>query len=394
MTTPPQPHTPPPVQADSPPDYSDVEGYVSDDAASSTEESWDSVQAVANVVNRRPGRQTSDIPQPGMGFGSSTYGPRPEQLPTARSGSLAGATRYYREDMDPLYDWGPEGPDVTFTDGIRPKNNLAPRSLQQHRNRPSDSAMVSLTRNPDPAAQPPEARNQESGISYRRTVLGPGGYDLTVSLPTPSTAHREEVGLWKGVRPEFVARVEAFDRDNNRLDVKDNPNPHPLAKELLHRLDTPQRVHEAAERARLGQATEYDQSRHRYAEQYAQFSAKLGRPSAHGAHVQHDGNVRAYAEWWHANRQHPTIQQYARTWKAKYGRDDPPEAVAKAAWVSRRTLGPSARPPHATDSGRLRSRPQGVSPAQLFPRDRPPVSNPNPNANPNANSGNKRRRPM
>lgn len=219
MATPQQPPTPP-AQEDSPPDYSDIdesEGYVSDaDSFTGEPRHPNPHQAVVDTLNRRPSRQTSDIPVPGgMGFGSSKYGPRPEQLPTARTGPFAGGTRYYREDLDPLYHWSPEGPDVAFTHGIPPKNNLAPRSLQQHQNRPSDSAMVSLTRNPDPEAQPPGARDPESGISYRRTVLGPGGVDFVNSLITPSKVHREEVGQWKGVKPEYVARVEAFDRDNN-----------------------------------------------------------------------------------------------------------------------------------------------------------------------------------
>ncbi|WP_344562585.1 hypothetical protein [Streptomyces axinellae] len=314
----------------------------------------------------------------------------------ARTGPFAGAPRTYREDQAPLYDWRPPAdPAISFSQGIPAKNGLAPRSLQQHQNRPSDSALVSLTRNPDPKAKPSWAQDPVSGVSHRRTVLGPGGYDFVTSLAAPSKVERGEVGQWKGVKPEFVARIESFDRNNNQLWTKDNPNASDKVKARLMQLDheaTPDRVHQAAARAMRGQATAYDQLRHLYAEAYAEFSEKRGEPAAHGARAQEDGNMRAYAEWWQAHRQDPTIKGYADTWKAKYGRDDSHSNVASAAWASRRTLGPSGRPPHATASGGLRRGPQGVSTAQLFPRERPPVSNANPNANPNANSGNKRRR--
>jgi hypothetical protein len=323
MTTPQQPEGS--GAPDTQPDFSDVEGYLSDSEGEQQQDGLEARKRLAEVINARPGRQSTDIPQPVAGHGLSTYGPPAQQLPVARNGLAAGLKPFYREDRDPLYHWGKDGPEITFTEGIRNKSNLAPTSLLHHQNTHRDSALVSFTRNPDPNLAPPEARDPESGVSYRTTTLGSGGYDLVTSLATAGKPEQEGVARWKGEASEFVARTELFDQNKEHVWTQDNPAALPAVKAELTRLDRQareQRVREAAERAKAGKATPYDQLRHQYADQYTQtvqHAERRGRTGGHSAIVAQDGNARAYAEWWHENRNQPTVQEYAKHWAKNYG---------------------------------------------------------------------------
>ncbi|MCZ1007826.1 toxin glutamine deamidase domain-containing protein [Streptomyces lydicus] len=183
----------------------------------------------------RFGRETTFTPQPTVGFGSSLYGPRPEDMPLARSGELlgdpsAGAEAFriaYRFDLEPLFRWDSRSWEVIFVEGFRPHNGKRPVSLRFYQAEHIDTALVSTTRDgtfAEEGARPEWA--MKDGRTYRYTINAPGGYDFLGSLPRYAYANQQEVAFWKGVRPEFISGVTVFDDAGNVLETVSNPNAH------------------------------------------------------------------------------------------------------------------------------------------------------------------------
>ncbi|MFF5161595.1 hypothetical protein ACFY3N_36485 [Streptomyces sp. NPDC000348] len=176
---------------------------------------------------RRYARESTFTPQPTVGFGSSIYGPRPEQIRVANTGPAAGARVVYRADLEPLYRWDSRPPEVIFRDGFQPHNGRLPSSLQYYQSEQTETGLVSTTRdlNPD-AAQPSWARNS-AGHSFRYTIHAPGGYEFLASLTHHASFYgQQEVAFWKGIRPEYIAQVDVFDRSGLRVVSQLNPNAH------------------------------------------------------------------------------------------------------------------------------------------------------------------------
>ncbi|WP_435879811.1 scabin-related ADP-ribosyltransferase [Streptomyces flaveolus] len=195
-------------------DFSDIEEYgpYASDGSFDEEESQDLIDATLQSV---PGRAVTPTPQRAGGFGRSKYGPRPDAVMVAYTGPAVGATLMYRKDSEAVFRWDTRGPGIIFPRGFEHQNNVAPSSLQYYQNQAQDTALVSFTRDPDPNARPEWAFNEEDGLAYRYLGFPPGGYDFVSTLQTASMPSQDEVAFWKGSRPEYVARVDAFDIGNN-----------------------------------------------------------------------------------------------------------------------------------------------------------------------------------
>lgn len=195
-------------------DHSEIEDYGSSDSEGSFdgEESQELIDATLQSV---PGRAITPTPQRTAGFGRSKYGPHPLALVVARTGPAVDATLKYRKDSEAVCRWETRGPAIVFPRGFEPHNNLAPSSLQHYQKTRQETALVSFTRDPDPYARPEWAFNEEDGLAYRYLGFPPGGYDFVSTLQTASMPSQDEVAFWKGVKPKYIARVDAFDQDCN-----------------------------------------------------------------------------------------------------------------------------------------------------------------------------------
>lgn len=214
-----------------------------------------------------------------------------------------------------MYRWDSRRPAVIFSEGFQPKSDVAPSSLQYHQRQLTDSAMVSFTRKPEPEHGEMH-REAGTGNAYRYTAPQvQGGVDVAVSLGTASYAHQQEVVFWKGMTPDHVARVDAFDMNDELIGALDNPYASAQAWQAQARLDqrtAEDRVYAAACGVEVGQVSEYDRYCHRYAEWHLQ----TGQHSAQG---QIDGHIRTYAEFWRGNYYQPEIQQHAGHWAGELG---------------------------------------------------------------------------
>ncbi|MEV8031618.1 hypothetical protein [Streptomyces sp. NPDC086182] len=227
-------------------DHSDTEGYTSE-ASDSSFEGAEDPGLIDATLQSVPGRSVTPTPQMTAGFGSSKYGPHPRNIVVANTGPAADATLQYRKDMGQLWRWDSRGPDVIFREGFRPHNNLAPSSLQHYQNTHQETALVSFTRDPDPDSSRPEWAVDENGRSYRYLAFPSGGYDFVSSLQTASLPGQDEVALWKGVRPEYIARVEVFDRNDEIVGTWDNNMASPEVKAALAQFDQEEAQHAADE---------------------------------------------------------------------------------------------------------------------------------------------------
>ncbi|MFE7119583.1 hypothetical protein ACFU99_29615, partial [Streptomyces sp. NPDC057654] len=202
------------------------EWYSSDDDNALDEEAF-------REEYQRFARETSFVPQPAVGFGDSVYGPRPEDLPVARIGDLAGGPDgggrafrvVYRVDVEPLFRWDSRPPEVIFGEGFRPHNDKRPVSLRFYQVDHIETALVSTSRDgvfgEEEGALPAWA--VQNGVAYRYHVDAPGGYDFMASLPRHAYPPQQEVAFWKGIRPEFISRVTVFDGAGNVVRVQWNP---------------------------------------------------------------------------------------------------------------------------------------------------------------------------
>ncbi|GGM03595.1 hypothetical protein GCM10010129_53810 [Streptomyces fumigatiscleroticus] len=192
-----------------PGEFSDAEavGYDADSDAGE----WD--QAAYDTERGRYHRDTTDAPQPAAGFGTSTYGLHPSRLKTRRknkNGQQAPKLKY-RKDREPLYRYDTRPPEVILREGFKPWNDKMPRSLRLYQKTLDRTALVSTSRSH--GGYTPEWAKQPDGSAYLYVVNPPGGIDLVDSLGTSSFAQQQEVVFWKGIRPEFIVRVEKYDKD-------------------------------------------------------------------------------------------------------------------------------------------------------------------------------------
>lgn len=173
----------------------------------------------------RADRDTTTDPQPAAGFGKSKRGINPKKLKTIRDdkrGKKAdGKGRdapelKYRKDNKPLYRFDGRGPETIMVEGFKPWNEELPRSLRLYQKELHKTGFVSATRSPGDYV--PDWARQPDGTAYRYQMNPPGGIDLVDTLGTVSFAQQQEVIFWKGVRPEFVARVDRVDAQGNVLE--------------------------------------------------------------------------------------------------------------------------------------------------------------------------------
>ncbi|MFE6904530.1 hypothetical protein ACFVFJ_48565, partial [Streptomyces sp. NPDC057717] len=154
-------------------------------------------------------RETTGRPQPSAGFGRSRFGLRPDRIFPTRRGKPSGLL--YRKDNEDLYRYDARPYETIFLEGFRPWNNKVPRSLRHHMTHMQKSAFVSTTR-----AQQKFAANlaalpwimQPDKTAYRYVIKAPGGIDLLETLKTKAYVTEQEVMFWKGIRPQFIDRVE------------------------------------------------------------------------------------------------------------------------------------------------------------------------------------------
>ncbi|EST26170.1 hypothetical protein M877_19725 [Streptomyces niveus NCIMB 11891] len=297
------------------PEHSDVEDYGSSNGSEGSFTRDAPVESFNEAIGEYP-RQVTYLPQPTVGFGTSRKGPRPEDLVVARTGSAAGQPPLYRADREPLYRWDSRRPAVIFSEGFQPKSDAAPSSLQYHQMQRTDSAMVSFTRKEEPEHG---TLHREAGTdnAYRYVAPSvPGGIDVAMSLGTASYAHQQEVVHWKGMTPDHIARVDAYDVNSELVAAVDNPYASAETWQAQARLDqqtAQDRVYAAACGAEVGQASQYD----RYCHQYAEWHVASG--GQHSEQGQIDGHVRTYAEFWRQNYYQPEIQQHAQHWAGELG---------------------------------------------------------------------------
>ncbi|GAA2611606.1 scabin-related ADP-ribosyltransferase [Streptomyces axinellae] len=296
-------------------DYSDAEGFGSEaDSMEGSYEGWDNhPEQVQEALEAFPGRMSGRARIEAVGYGDSKYGINPQDIRVANSGPSGDNEFVYRLDELPLYRWESRGPEIVFEVGLRNKNNLVPSSLQYYQNNHRDTALVSFTRDKDPAAAKPVWLDEVETYRYCAPNVR-GGIDIMASLPEVAYRNQQEVVFWKGMRPEFLGSVDAFSKPdelnpNGRLiGSMNNPRASPETRAAQAQLDREtawERVREAAQFARNGQASEYDVFR----QQYAEWHLRSGR---HTEHAALDGNLRSYAEWWATHR--GEAQRLSRDW--------------------------------------------------------------------------------
>jgi len=196
-------------------EYSDAEYVGLDYESDAYEEDQASFDSKAN----RYRRETSETPQPAVGFGQSRLGALPGLVKPMRQDAKGRALPpvKYRTDNEPLYRYDTRGPDVIFAEGVAPRSDKLPRSLRLYQkilhSGENGTAFVSTSRSPGDYI--PEWAKQSNGDAFRYVINAPGGIDLVATLGTTSFVEQQEVIFWKGIRPEYIDRVEVLDSSKN-----------------------------------------------------------------------------------------------------------------------------------------------------------------------------------
>ncbi|MFE6904641.1 hypothetical protein ACFVFJ_49190 [Streptomyces sp. NPDC057717] len=160
-------------------------------------------------------RESTDKPQPSTGFGNSRFGIRPDRIfPTRRGKPLP---LRYRKDNEDLYRYDIRPYETIFLEGFRPWNNKAPRSLRHYQRFHQQTAFISTTR----AEKMPTIQRQmlPDGTTHRYVIKAPGGIDFVATLKNAAFPAQQEVVFWKGIRPEFIDRVEVVNQEGRTLKV-------------------------------------------------------------------------------------------------------------------------------------------------------------------------------
>ncbi|WP_234046958.1 eCIS core domain-containing protein [Streptomyces adelaidensis] len=193
-------------------EYSDAE-YVDLDYESDAYEETDQ-NVLRHKYNQYP-RQVSENPQPAVGFGKSRLGVRPDLVKSMRQDAQGRALPplKYRTDNAPLYRYDTRGPDEILAQGFAPRSEKLPRSLRLYQKvlhtAMNGTAYVSTSRSPGDYI--PEWAKQSNGDAYRYVLSASGGIDLVATLGSTAFLDQQEVIFWKGIRPEFIDRVEIID---------------------------------------------------------------------------------------------------------------------------------------------------------------------------------------
>ncbi|MFE6904738.1 hypothetical protein ACFVFJ_49890, partial [Streptomyces sp. NPDC057717] len=160
-------------------------------------------------------RETTTGPQPSAGFGKSQFGIRPDRIFPTRRGKPFMVR--YRKDHEDLYRYDSRPYETIFAEGFRPWNNKVPRSLRHYMKNTQNSAFVSTTR--AEKGYVPNWAVLRNKTAYRYVIKAPGGIDLLETLKTHSFEFQQEVVFWKGIRPEFIERVEVVNKKGEILKV-------------------------------------------------------------------------------------------------------------------------------------------------------------------------------
>ncbi|GHF96604.1 scabin-related ADP-ribosyltransferase [Streptomyces thermodiastaticus] len=197
-------------------EYSDAE-YVDLDYASDAYEETDLDRFREKYGRYR--REVSESPQPTAGFGKSRLGALPGLVKPMRQDAKGRAlpSVKYRTDNEPLYRYDTRGPDEIFAQGFAPRSDKLPRSLRLYQKvlhtGENGTAFVSTSRSPGDYI--PEWAKQSNGDAFRYVINAPGGIDLVATLGTTAFLDQHEVIFWKGIRPEYIDRVEIVDSSKN-----------------------------------------------------------------------------------------------------------------------------------------------------------------------------------
>ncbi|MEU0950657.1 hypothetical protein ABZ379_49840, partial [Streptomyces canus] len=182
-------------------DTDEVENEVPDDISFRGEHSEDEYE---EAFDRFPGRRVSVEPQPTVGHGGSRFGLHPDKFRVSRS--QPHLTLQYRADNESLYRYDTRHHDVIFNEGFRPWNGKAPRSLAHYQKHVPRTAVVSASRNPGDYL--PYWAVARDGLANLYVIHAPGGIDMIATLKRRAGLEMQEVAFWKGIRPEFIDRVE------------------------------------------------------------------------------------------------------------------------------------------------------------------------------------------
>ncbi|MFB7293910.1 scabin-related ADP-ribosyltransferase [Actinacidiphila glaucinigra] len=164
------------------------------------------------ALAQHPGRRTTAEPQPVVGFGKSRFGLRTDKLPVSRSERFR--TLRYRTDTEPLYRYDTRHYDTIFNEGFHPWNGKRVRSLAHYQSYVQRTAMVSASRSGGEYL--PEWAAAADGTAYLYVIHAPGGIDMVESLQRRARYPMQEVVFWKGIRPEFIDRVELVRKPPNQ----------------------------------------------------------------------------------------------------------------------------------------------------------------------------------
>ncbi|MFI6684211.1 hypothetical protein [Streptomyces sp. NPDC050485] len=203
-----------------PPDFSDAEEI--DDGGYDSEAFEEDYQQFMATRDQLP-RDTTTNPQPAAGFGKSTYGIHPSKVKTLRQDRKKGRPApelRYRQDNHLLYRWDKRAPGEILGSGFAPWNEKLPPSLRHYQKLLQKTGFVSTTRSE--GGYVPEWARQTDGSGYRYVINAPGGIDLVDTLGTTSFVQQQEVIFWKGIRPEFILRVEKCNAKGELIEVIHN----------------------------------------------------------------------------------------------------------------------------------------------------------------------------
>ncbi|MFE6904820.1 hypothetical protein ACFVFJ_50370, partial [Streptomyces sp. NPDC057717] len=180
---------------------------------------WEGTKwGVHEEISRKYRRETTGRPQPSAGFGKSRFGLRPDRIFPTRRGKPSGLR--YRKDNEDLYRYDDRPYETIFLEGFRPWNNKVPRSLRHYMRHMQKSAFVSTTRVRQEHVMKlafPSTLSNETANRY--VIKAPGGIDLLETLKTQALPKEQEVMFWKGIRPEFIDRVEVVNKEGEILKV-------------------------------------------------------------------------------------------------------------------------------------------------------------------------------
>ncbi|MFI5983497.1 hypothetical protein ACIBEA_21790 [Streptomyces sp. NPDC051555] len=215
-------------------EYSEVEVKRAYQISEHPEASSDDFEAAYNSFPR----STTTTPQATVGFGKSRFGVPPEKLKTLRHEWREFADDpdedgfypadcppklLYRQDDELLYRFDTREPDEIFREGFKPLTEKVPASLRfyEHTLHSGDdgTAFVSTTRSPWWGSTPDWFQRPDSLI-YRYVIKAPGGIDLMATLGAKSLVKQQEVVFWKGIRPEYIDRLEIVNSKGEIVDIK------------------------------------------------------------------------------------------------------------------------------------------------------------------------------